>query len=138
MLFQPKKPAVITSFERILLHTSGMRFSTDQEIVMKDGKAEVTEYSIRYHQGGDERIPTRRVLVETEDILKLLNDCTILSWDGFVGNHPRGVRDGIQFRLEGIVNDGKKIYAHGSQNFPKHYRDFTDGLYEILSKGEEL
>ena len=37
------------------------------------------------------------------------------------------------FSLNAVVNGGKIIRAEGSQNFPKHYRNFTDGLYEMLN-----
>ena len=30
------------------------------------------------------------------------------------------------------VNGDRKIYAHGSENFPRHYHDFESGLREIL------
>ena len=67
-------------------------------------------------------------MCSTDTVLELLNKCRILSWDGFNGPHPKNVKDGIMFTLKATVNEGKKIYATGSQNFPKHYRDFRDGL----------
>ena len=109
----------IISFDIVTLRESGMRCTAEYEIVVKDGKAEV-ECSI-------------------DDVLKLFNDCRLLSWNGFDGPHPRGVCDGIMFTFKASVNDGKKIYASGSQNFPRHYRDFTNGLYNLLAnrKGNE-
>lgn len=127
----------ITSFEIVTLHTSGMRFTTDYEIVMKNGEAEVSRYSIRYSQNKNERILEERAVISEEAALELLNDCCVISWDGFHGAHPRGVLDGIMFSFKATVNDGKTITAEGSQNFPKHYRDFTDGLYEILRKDNQ-
>ena len=38
--------AEIVSFEIVTLHTSGMRYTGETEIVMKDGKAEVLQYSM--------------------------------------------------------------------------------------------
>ncbi len=133
---EPPKPdgKVITSFEIITLHTSGMRFTSEDEIVMKDGAAEVSSYSIRYSDSEDRRVLEKRALCSVEEVLKLLNDCKLLSWDGFHGAHPRGVLDGIMFSFEATVNDGRKIKADGSENFPKHYRDFTDGIYNLLNK----
>ena len=131
-LFEQKNSR-IESFEIITLHTSGMRYSADVEIVMKGDAAEVSQYQIRYRYPEDERILEKRVSVSCDTILKLLNECRLLSWDGFHGKHPRGVRDGTMFSLNAVVNGGKKIRAEGSQNFPKHYRNFTDGLYEMLN-----
>ena len=124
----------IESFEIITLHTSGMRYSADFEIVMKGGVAEVFQYQIRHRYPENERILEKRVSVSNAMVLKLLNECKLLSWDGFHGKHPRGVMDGTMFSLNAVVNDDKKIRADGSQNFPKHYRDFTDGLYEMLNE----
>ena len=126
----------IDSFEIVTLHLSGMRFTTEYEIVMKDGQAEVSEYTILYGNQEDRRRLDRRVLCGIETALKLLNDCKVLSWDGFSGPHPRGVLDGIMFRFSAVVNGGKNISAQGSQNFPRHFHDFRDGLYQILRNEE--
>ncbi len=123
----------IGSFDIITLRETGMRGSTEYEIVMKDDKAEVSFYWIKYTQGKDCRVLDRRAVCSVETVIGLLNDCNILSWNGFVGKHPKGVLDGIMFTFEAIVDQGEKIYAHGSENFPKHYRDLRNGLYEILN-----
>lgn len=128
-----KKKITIDSFEMVTLSTRGMRCADDYEIVKKDNTAEVSQYRISYREGKEERILIRRASVSENDILQLLNNCSILSWDGFHGKHPRGVKDGIMFSFSATVNDGKVIKAEGSQNFPKHYRDFTQALHDILS-----
>ena len=128
-----KKKQLIDSFEMVTLSTRGMRCADDYEIVKKDKTAEVSQYRISYREGKDERILMRRAAVGENDILQMLNNCSILSWDGFHGKHPRGVKDGIMFSFSATVNDGKTIKADGSQNFPKHYRDFTQALHDILS-----
>lgn len=122
----------INTFDMITLRMSGMRFVTEHEIVMRDGKAEVSLYGIRYGQNKDERILEERTVCDQSLVLELLNDCGLLSWDGFHGSHPKCVKDGIMFTLKATVNDGKTIYATGSENFPKHFRVFTDGLYKLL------
>ena len=128
----------ITSFEVVTLHLSGMRFVVDYEFVMKDGMAEVSEYGIRFSQDEDRRVLKRRALCAEEEALKLFNDCNLLSWDGFSGKHPKGVLDGTMFRLDAVVNDGRKIHADGSQNFPRHFRELTDWIYNFLEmKSEE-
>lgn len=122
----------IDSFEIVTLRTSGMRCTEETEIVMKGGKAEVSRYAIRYDRSEDRRVLEKRAVCDEAQALDLLNACRLLSWDGFCGKHPKGVLDGTMFRLNAVVNGGKKIHASGSQNFPKHYREFTDGLYAIL------
>ena len=127
----------IVSFDTLTLHTSGMRYVSDYEIVYKNGHAEVSCYNIRYREGEKERVLDRRVICSEGSILKLLNDCRILSWDGFCGPHPKGVLDGTMFSFDATVNGDKKIHASGSQNFPAHYRDFTDALYYILREEDK-
>ena len=111
-----------------------MRFTTEYEIVMKDNDAEVVEYAIRYEKNEDKRIPQRQTLCSADRILKLLNDCELVSWDGFHGKHPKNVKDGIMFSLNATVNGDRKIRAEGSENFPKHFRELRDGLHAILSQ----
>lgn len=123
----------IESFEKITLHTSGMRCTVDYEIVMQAGQAELSRYSVRYTQENTERVPERRALVSEQVILQLLNDCQILSWDGFHGKHPRGVKDGTMFSFTAVVNGGRTIRAEGSQKFPKHYRELTQAICDILA-----
>jgi len=36
----------------------------------------------------------------------------------------RIIKDGTNFILKATVNEGKEIYATGSQRFPRHYGDF--------------
>ena len=124
----------IESFSIVTLRETGMRGSSEFEIVMKDDEAEVSLYRIKYTQGKDIRELDKRAVCSKETVIKLLNDCNILSWNGFVGKHPKGVLDGIMFTFEAMVDQGEKIYAHGSENFPKHYRDLTNVLYKILNE----
>ena len=131
-----KKDVAVVSFETILLRESGMRFTAEYEIVMKDGNAEITEYSIRYLQKEDKRIPEKRTVCSEEAVLKLMNEYRVISWDGFSGAHPKGVSDGIMFTFRATVNGGKRIYATGSQNFPKNYREFRNGLNSLLNGTE--
>ena len=100
----------IESFENVTLHTSNMRHASEYEIIMKDGKAEVSQYGIRHTQEEDGRILEKRAVCDEGTALKLLNDCKLLCWDGFHGKHPRGVKDGTMFRLKATVN-GKNRYT---------------------------
>ena len=57
-------------------------------------------------------------------------------WNGFdrVAKH---VLDGDGFSLSICFRDGKKLFAHGSNAFPKGYRDFCTELKEILKPSVE-
>ena len=126
----------IGSFESVILSESGMRFSCEYEIVMSGENAQVSEYQYYYSDGDKKKRLQKRAVCSEEKILKLLNDCNVLSWNGFNGPHPRGVLDGIMFSFKAVVNSGTTVTAAGSQNFPKGYREFTGGLYEILKESE--
>lgn len=124
----------LNSFETVFWRISGMRGSTEYEIVNKGEESEFTEYMMRCaKEGGMERVPERSVTCKTERILEILNSCEVASWDGFHGKHPKGVRDGIMFRFELVVSGDEKICAEGSENFPKHFREYRDAMRELLN-----
>ncbi len=135
MFFGIKKKK-IESFDTISFHTSGMRHSTYYDIVNKDGEAEITQYHVKYSEGEKERVVDKQAVCGADEIIKLLNDCGIMSWNGFHGKHPRGIKDGVMFRFDAKVNGGEDIHADGSQNYPKHYHDLADWLYGTLNKKE--
>ena len=123
----------IKSFETVTLHTSGMRHVTDYEIVNRGDEAEISQYAVGYCDGEEVRQLQKRAVCSAKRALKLMNKCRLLSWDGFNGKRPKGIKDGTIFILKANVNEGKEIYATGSQRFPRHYRVFKDGLNEILN-----
>ena len=131
MFFQKKN---ITSFETIYLRISGMRYMQEFEVVNKDGSCEMLFYENGY--SNEERFPQERIRCSEEEILQLLNTCKIFRWNGFFGKHPRNVRDGEMFLFTAVVNDGEKIRAEGSENFPKHYSELKNGLWELLNREE--
>ena len=104
------------------------------EIVSKDGACEMLFYENGY--SNEERFPQERIRCSEEEILQLLNNCNIYRWNGFFGKHPRNVRDGEMFLFTAVVNDGEKIRAEGSENFPKHYSELKNGLWELLNREE--
>ena len=130
MLFAKNK---ITSVEKLTLELSGMRALVEYEIVSGGDTAEVAKYAVMFDKGEKKRKLEKSVVCKTEKVLELVNSVKLLSWDGFYGSHPRGVRDGTMFALNASVNGGKTVSARGSQNFPRRYWKFTDGLYEILN-----
>ena len=122
----------ITSVVTVTLRESGMRGSVEYELTADGKEAEVSRYRIRYSGTEKQRVVEKRTSCGIENALRLLNECGLLSWDGFNGPHPKDVLDGIMFTLEATVNDDRRIRAQGSENFPPHYRAFTDGLYRLL------
>ena len=134
-LFETK---LITSYEKVFYRISGMRTTTEYEIVEKDGKALITEYRMYCaKEGGMERRPERSAQCPNGEILQLFNDCQIIKWDGFHGKHPKNVRDGEMFTFTATVNGGMVIDAEGSENFPKHFREFRNEISRMLSEAKD-
>ena len=66
-----------------------------------------------------------------ETVVAKLNAYDVGSWNGFHGKHPKYVLDGTMFTLEASVNGGKRLYADGSENFPRHYHELVQWLGEM-------
>ena len=98
----------ITSFSEIRLKVSGMRLTEVYEILCCGDDAEVSQYWLSYKNHEDNYNLQKHVTVPAADVIDVLNQCGILKWDGFRGKNP-------------------------PNNFPKHYRDFTDVLYRMLN-----
>ena len=64
----------VESFDVVTLWLGGMRQTVEWELVMKDGRAEVTLYRIVYGQGKERREPVRRAACDANEALRLLND----------------------------------------------------------------
>ena len=126
------KDKTIKTIERFILSTGTMRQILECEIQIKDEKAVVSNYEIRYIDNGAKRVLIEQGETSYKDILKLLNKYKVLSWDGFKGKHPKNVADGTVFTLEAVVNEDRIIYATGSQNFPKDYHEVYKALREIM------
>ena len=66
-----------------------------------------------------------------DDFLKLLEAlcrrCGIASWNGF-NKYNKYICDGSGFSLSIQYADGKVLTAHGSNSFPKGYREFKNAL----------
>ena len=124
----------ITSFSEIRLRLSGMRVTEVYEIICRGGEAELSRYWLSYENHQDNYHLQKRVTVPAADVTDVLNRCGVIKWDGFNGKNPPHVLDGTMFRFEATVNGERRISANGSNNFPKHYRDFTDALYRMLNE----
>ena len=135
-MFGKKKPvAKAESFGKLTLSISGMRVTEEYEIINKDDCAEFSHYVHYCASEGMERRLEKRAERPVEEALELLNACGVSGWDGFCGKHPRGVLDGEMFTLEAVINGGR-VYASGSQNFPRGVREFRGALYGILNGKE--
>ena len=126
------KNVEITNYERIVLSETAMRGKSEYEVVNKGDKAEITFYQYRYSQKEEIKTPEECAECENDEVLNILNECRISKWDGFHGKHPRNVKDGIMFSFEAAVNEGLKIHADGSENFPKNYSTLTNWFRDKL------
>ncbi|MBR4450941.1 MAG: hypothetical protein IKS39_03815, partial [Clostridia bacterium] len=79
----------ITEFESILLTESTMRGSSEFEIINKGETSEIALYGIYYNSGERERRPKEKMSCDTSAVIEILNECGVLSWEGFHGKHPK-------------------------------------------------
>ncbi len=136
--FNKISPPAVESVQSLELRVSGMRGTQLYELTVQNGTARLEHYAMRYSEKREERVLLRQATCDATPVLALLNACRLPAWHGFHGAHPRGVRDGIMFSLRAVYNGDTNLQAEGSQNFPPHYRAFTDGLNDLLNQyGEE-
>lgn len=123
----------ITSFESLNLRLSGMRITEEYEIIADGDKAEISYYHMNYGSGKEERVLQKSAVCDTKEVIDILNECNAGKWNGFHGKHPKGVLDGTMFTLTASVNGGTRLYADGSENFPKNFRTLEEWLYSKLN-----
>ena len=123
----------IVSVETMTLILHGMRGS---HVYKFDGEDGLRRYRKVYSGGEDVLELEKSAPCSMQAMIDLMNTCGILRWDGFYGEHPKNVRDGIMFRFEATVNGEKTVKAEGSENFPKGYRDFVRALDTMLAESE--
>ena len=103
-----------------------------------DSGAQVSYYIIPW---SDEDTPKDEFLQQRaeggeelyEQLLDLVNECDVKSWDGFSGYDP-DVLDGSSATINAVI-DGEEISAHGNNSFPEGYSDFVRALRKILDEG---
>ncbi len=125
----------LESFERVTIRRMGMCGIDDIEAVCNGSEVEITYYNV-FYKDDEVRKPIERTTCDTENFLKILNDCNLLKWNGFHGERPRGLLDGTTFKMEAVVDGGRTIYADGSENFPAGYRELMSEMHRLLREGQ--
>ncbi|MBR6204454.1 MAG: hypothetical protein IKQ60_05305 [Candidatus Methanomethylophilaceae archaeon] len=137
MLFFKKKKKekakeAVVSFSRITIEFSGMSHFYEVEAVSTDSGTEVSRYG--RHWGDDARYLEGKGVCDTDEFIALLNECDLIGWDGFNGEHPPGLLDGSMFRLEAIVNGDRRISAGGSGIIPGGISRLGDEFHRIIEE----
>ncbi|MBQ6655092.1 MAG: hypothetical protein IJM79_06185 [Erysipelotrichaceae bacterium] len=131
------KRGTITSLEKLMISESGMRGREEFEILPDGQNAKIRHYGIFYRQGEEQKELLRQCDCEMSEVLSFLNECRLLTWNGFHGAHPKNVSDGIMFTMEALVNGDRIVKADGSANFPRHYHELMRWISEKLSQNRE-
>ena len=129
-----RKEGMIVSAREMTLTLHGMRGSY---VYTFENQCELRRYRETYRDGEDKLVLETSDPCDMQTMIKLMNACDILGWDGFHGKHPKNVKDGIMFRFEAMVNNGQTVHAEGSANFPKGYHEFVRALDAVLAKIEK-
>lgn len=79
------KKEKIYSFELITLSLSGMRIMEEYEIIRSGNKAQLSRYTVMYSGSEDRRRLEQRAETDCDEIIKILNGCGVMKWDGFYG-----------------------------------------------------
>lgn len=124
----------VTSFETVTLTLHTMRGSYVYEISNEAGRVEIGRYREVFSGEKTDLIPEQSASCDTQTFIDLMNLCGVIRWDGFHGKHPKNVLDGTMFNFTASVNNGQKISADGSANFPKGYHEFVRALNEMLAE----
>lgn len=122
----------VTSVEEMTLTLRGMRGSFVYKLEEMDGKTKLCYYREVYSNNKDTLELLRSAECDRQGIIAIMNECAVMRWDGFHGKHPKNVHDGIMFTFKAAVNGGNELYADGSANFPKGYREFVEALNKML------
>lgn len=130
-MFGSKKKKDVSAFEKLTFSLSAMRYHHEY-VITRDGDNATLEFYNGYFRHDEERESEKTVSLSAAEIVKLLKDCGVDRWDGFSGKNPRGMLDGIMFNFTADLGEEGRIYASGSNNFPRGYSDFRDALEAII------
>ena len=128
----------VTDIEFMSLRLSGMRISEEYEIKANGSQSVISYYIFSYANSQEEKLLKKRTQIPTQSVISALNSFDFVKWNGFSGKHPKGVLDGTMFSLTATLNGGKTLSANGSQNFPRHFYEFEQWLYDCLKDCEEI
>ena len=119
-------------FERITLRIQGtMAWSQEYEVLRTDDGMEASYYegSWMYNDSEEREDCVASSKTWTKDdydeLAAKLYDLRVPSWDGYTKSDPNAL-DGSSFSLEIALADGKTIYAHGTNAYPKNYGEFEN------------
>ncbi|MBR0462525.1 MAG: hypothetical protein IJJ00_07430 [Erysipelotrichaceae bacterium] len=130
------KKEEITSLKKMTIDEMHMRGHQAYELISEGSKTKISMYRFFYRDNKECKELQLSTECGNDEVLKILNDCRLMSWDGFKGKHLKNVHDGTMFDLEAIVNEDKTIRAEGSQNFPKHYSELMGWINEKLRNAQ--
>lgn len=120
------KSKKVTDFEEIHFSTSPGRGKSTRYTIINEGDETEITISVSSSAKG-KKSNKEKGSCSTEEMIELLNDCDILSWDGFDEEDEDGT---LEFEFEGTIN-GKEIEAEGRGAYPKNFEDFIDGVEDL-------
>ena len=137
----PQQPGSKTNFEftRITLTITGTAaWSQEYEILRtKDGGVDASYYEGGWKFNKSEKRSNCRTGHGSwgqsyyNGMVKKLTDLDVISWAGYNGSNP-DVLDGSSFSFEAVLTNGKTVYAHGTNAYPKNYRAVRECLDEAV------
>ena len=131
--FGAGKSKEVTDFEEIYFTTSPGRGKTTRYIITNEGEETKISISVTTSAKNGSGDRSEKGYCSTEEMIKLLNDCEVLSWDGFDEEDEDGT---LIFKFEGTIN-GKEIEAEGRGAYPKYFEDFVDDVEDLCQEGIE-
>ena len=132
-----KEQITVTSVESMTLTLRGMRGSYVYKFEGDGDTAEVRRYREVFSDGTDTLVLEASAPCGMQTMTELMMTCDIPRWDGFRGEHPKNVSDGIMFDFTAEINGDLTICADGSANYPKGYHEFVRALDEMLANSEK-
>lgn len=130
--FGAGKSKKVTDFDEIYFTTSPGRGKTTRYIITNEGEETKISISVTTSAKDEGGNRSEEGYCSTEDMIELLNECNVLSWNGY---DKKGDKD-MDFRFEGNIN-GEEIEAKGKMAYPKNFEDFVDGVEDLCQESDE-
>ena len=125
------KSKKVTDFEEIYFTTSPGRGKSTRYIIINEGEETKITISVSTSARDGSGDRSEKGYCSTEDMIELLNDCDVLSWNGY---DKKGDKD-MDFSFEGTIN-GEEIEAKGKMAYPKNFEDFVDGVEDLCEESD--